>query len=345
MADELVFTVIGDTALAAETITLSQAGLRERDHLQEWVLAHPEILGPDVLIVTCEFDRWQSRGGAERDRLDVLGLASDGHLVVAELKRDTAPDTVEMQAIKYAAMASRFDVDTLAEHYVDFQLRQHKKTMTSDEAAEVLAAHTDYALTDETLRAPKIVLIAGKFPTNVTTTAVWLSEMGLDMKLIRVQAYRTASDVVITVSQQYPTPDVEDFLVAPTRAARRARSSPLLPEVEWLIEDYEHLAAEVKNVTVLKTLDICAQRPGVWIASEEVQASTGREPAQHRGDYGGFGTTLKTKFDRSNQPFAMKWAAGGLSQQYYSLTAEQAALWLAARHAMAGDPAPDFPEQ
>jgi hypothetical protein len=125
MSDELVFTVVGGEALAATPITLAEAGLREREHLQEWVLANPKILGGDVLIITSEFDRWESRGGAERDRLDVLGLASDGHLVVAELKRDAAPDTVEMQAIKYAARASRFDSDTLADAYVDF-VRKHR---------------------------------------------------------------------------------------------------------------------------------------------------------------------------------------------------------------------------
>jgi hypothetical protein len=41
-----------------------------------------------------------SRSGAERDRLNILGLASDGHRVVAELKREAAPDTVDAQAIK-----------------------------------------------------------------------------------------------------------------------------------------------------------------------------------------------------------------------------------------------------
>jgi hypothetical protein len=30
--------------------------LREREHLQEWVLAHPEIIGRDVLVVTSEFN-------------------------------------------------------------------------------------------------------------------------------------------------------------------------------------------------------------------------------------------------------------------------------------------------
>jgi hypothetical protein len=329
MGDELVFTVTGESALPASSITLSEAGLKEREHLQEWVIAHPEILGPGVLVITSEFDRWHSRAGAERDRLDVLGLASDGHLVVAELKRDTAPDTVEMQAIKYAALASRFDAATLADAYVEFQRRHYEKALTNEEAIEALAAHTEYALSEETLRAPRILLIAGKFPTGVTATAVWLSEMGLDITLTRVQAYSTTAGTVITVSQHYPPADVEDFLVAPTRSAQRARSSPEMPAVEWTAEDYARLAAEVPNVTILATLDLCSTKPGEWIPSEEVQARTGRAQNQHRGDYGGFGVTLRTKFKRSNQPFAMQWAAGGTNQQYYKVTPEQADLWSA----------------
>jgi RecB family endonuclease NucS len=93
--------VAGATAIPATPISLSEAGFTERNHLQEWVIAHPEMLGPGVMVVTLEFDHWRSAAGThERDRLDVLGLDRDGRLVVAELKRDVAPDTVEMQALK-----------------------------------------------------------------------------------------------------------------------------------------------------------------------------------------------------------------------------------------------------
>src|SRR6266511_4015222 len=119
--DELVFAVNGNKAIPAKPISLADAGLRERADLQEWVLAHPTILGPDVLPVAFEFDRWRSASGErERDRLDILGLGTDGRLVVVELKRDRAPEPVEMQAIKYAAMASRFTPDMLASQHARF---------------------------------------------------------------------------------------------------------------------------------------------------------------------------------------------------------------------------------
>ena len=71
VAEEHLYTVSG--ASAAKRISLTEAGLLERQHLQEWVLAHPEILGEDVLVVAFEFDRWMTGGGSLTwERLDVL---------------------------------------------------------------------------------------------------------------------------------------------------------------------------------------------------------------------------------------------------------------------------------
>ena len=65
---------------------------RERWDLQRWIEDYPEIVGPDLLVVTTEFDRWELGSDRVRDRLDVLFLDSTGSLVVAELKRGEAPD-------------------------------------------------------------------------------------------------------------------------------------------------------------------------------------------------------------------------------------------------------------
>lgn len=256
------------------------------------------------------------------------GLGKDGHLVVAELKRDSAPDTVEMQAIKYAAMASRFDVDVLADANASFCRTHRGRTMTSDEAANELFAHTDFTMTDETLRSPRIVIVAGSFPANVTATTVWLSEMGLDITLVRMQAYETAGGVVVTVSQHYPPADGGAFLVAPTRAARKVRTTTELPERQWNIDDLAFLLRDVNNVTVHMTMTLCSERPDEWIAAEEVRAATGRDVMKHRGDYGGFGVTLRARFKRSNAPFEAQYGAGGTSQQYYRVAPEIAEMWL-----------------
>jgi hypothetical protein len=67
------------------------------------------------------------------------------------------------------------------------------------------------------------VLVAGSFPPVVTATVVWLSEMGVDLVLQRVQAYRVFDDrTVVTVSQLFPVADVEEFTVSPQRQQLQA---------------------------------------------------------------------------------------------------------------------------
>jgi hypothetical protein len=220
MSREMVFTVSGASATVAQAITLADTGLTERGHLQEWVLAHPEMLGPDVKLVTFEFGRWTATSGAlARDRLDVLGLDRDGRLVVVELKRDQAPDTVDMQALKYAALVSRFTRDDLAKVHAQYLTRQRGELVAAETAAELEEWAT---LTEESLRLPRLILLATDFPATVTATVVFLhQQLGLDVQLRKFQAYRTAQETLVTISQLYPPPDVEEFVLSPEVSEQR----------------------------------------------------------------------------------------------------------------------------
>jgi hypothetical protein len=195
---ELVFTVEGASATAVSRIPLQELGLTERAHLQEWVIAHPEIIGSGVLTVAFEFDQWTASNGTNpRDRLDVLGLDRDGRLVIAELKRGRVPDTVELQAIKYAAMASRFNEETLADLHAAFLRKVDGVSLTTAEALEKLQSHADSGLSAELLLQPRIVLLAEDFSPTVTSSVVWLNEQGVDITLKQYQAYRTTRDETV----------------------------------------------------------------------------------------------------------------------------------------------------
>lgn len=225
MNGELVFTVNGATAIAATPIGLAQAGLKERQHLQEWVIAHPEVLGSSIKVVAFEFGSWTGHTGEkERDRLDVLALDGEGHLIVVELKRDKAPDTVEMQALKYAALVSRFTRDDLDRVHARYRTQTSGQEITPADAAAELDAWAE--ITEDSLRLPKIVLMATDFPQTVTATVVFLhQQLGLDIKLLVFQAYQTANDVLVTVSQHYPPPGIEEFVLSPeVNEAQKAKT-------------------------------------------------------------------------------------------------------------------------
>ena len=218
----MLFTVAGSVAMPAQAISLEEAGLEQRADLQEWVLSNPAILGPAVKVVTFEFDGLPTVPGAGRDRISVLGLGADGRLVVGELKSGRTLDT-EVPAVKYAAMASRMLPESLAEHYARFQSR-HQTPLTADEALAELQAHAP-DLSPQTLRRPRIVLLASGFSAAATASVVWLSEMGLDITLVQISAFRSyvygqlgSSNVpMISVSQLYPLREVEEFTISPER--------------------------------------------------------------------------------------------------------------------------------
>lgn len=72
-------------------------------------------------MVTTEFNQWELRAQRVERRLDLLFLDSDGAPVIAELKRAEAPDTVDIQALKYAAYCSQLTVeDDAADAYARY---------------------------------------------------------------------------------------------------------------------------------------------------------------------------------------------------------------------------------
>lgn len=230
MPDELLFAVEGSQASPVRAVSFAEAGLRERQHMQEWVIANPEILGPGVMIITTEFDRWVTASGQPTsERLDVLGLDESGRLVVAELKRDQAPDSVTMQALNYAAMVSRFSLDNLAEVYA----RHDSATTLGPQEALTKLQEWAPGVSDETIGSPRIVLLATDFGPSVTNLALFLYENEFDIRLTRVQPYRTPDGrYLVTVSTILPVPNAEEFMVRP-RSGMQTRAASRSSRAEW----------------------------------------------------------------------------------------------------------------
>src|SRR5439155_9535106 len=130
---------------------------------------------------------------------------------------------VHLQAITYAALVSRFTLETLAEAHVQHRARRGEH-LTNAEASDRILEHIGGDPDPDVLRRPRLVLIAGSFPRQVTHTAVWLSEMGVDISLVSVTAWRVDGRVVAGFTKVYPTPEVEEFTLAPARAEARVAS-------------------------------------------------------------------------------------------------------------------------
>lgn len=196
----------GDTAVM-EDVSLASIGLKEREDLQRWISEHPEVVGEGLLLVTSEFDRWESKVQKVYDRLDLLFVDAQGCPLVAELKRDKATDTVELQALKYAAYCSQLTFDDLSEEYA----RYHGVTV--EDARGRLLDHAP-RLEEHGPGRIRVRLIAGEFGTAVTSVVLMLRDYDFDIGCIEVKAKRADSGHVIVNSRQIiPLPQAEDYLV------------------------------------------------------------------------------------------------------------------------------------
>lgn len=323
--DEILFSVDGANARRVSRRGLEDLGLEERRHLQEWVLANPDVLGVGTIVITSEFDRWQAPDGSRvADRLDILALDPDGRLVVVELKRGAAPHTVHMQAINYAAMVSRLTPEDVADLYV-----AGHPSVTRDGALDLLT--TQHLLSQEGIRRPRLVLIASDFPPAVTTSVVWLNEQNVDITLIRFRAYEVANEVVVSFSRLYPVPDVEEFTIGRRMDAAVPVAQPEGPP--WDRGSLAKLARQA-NPATLALLDLCASLDDMPVGVKDIAAAAGISELSVRGQLAGLTMMLKhprNGFAQSRWPTTVHWLPGGIAS--YSLDGSLAELWREIRSA------------
>lgn len=211
--EELIFRVPTEGAVEPlKVVGLAEIGYKEREHLQNWVEENPEIVGRGLLLVTAELDQWRFGDARVADRLDLLFLTSDGAPLVAELKRGEAPDTVDLQALKYAAYCSQLTVEDLVEAYGSY------RKIGAEQARADVFEHAS-SLEEDGLGPVRVRLLAEGFRPSVTTTVMWMhQELGLDIGCVRVTARRLPDGSAVVSSRLIlPPPAAEDYLVGVRR--------------------------------------------------------------------------------------------------------------------------------
>jgi hypothetical protein len=214
--------------------TFPELGLWERQDLEAWVSTAPELAGGDFTVVTSEYDRFDRTN----ERLDVLGIvpleSGQGRLVVVELKRDGTSTTVDLQAIKYAAYVAAAQFSDV----VDLYARHH--SVTDEEAREALVELLGGTEDEPPLidNKPRIVLVAGDFRAEVTTTVLWLIDnFEMDIRCVRLQPFSVDGRTLVHSEVIIPLPEAEQYRLGVQRKCRQveeeqeqtARAGRLLP--------------------------------------------------------------------------------------------------------------------
>lgn len=225
-----LFEMTPQALIEVPTTTFAAEQVLERADLQRLLRTRPDILVPDVLIVSEEFGAFTDA----RRRIDLLGVHREGHLVVIELKRTPDGGHLELQALRYAAMVSAMTFDDLVEHYASYLSKVESAAV--DEARSRLAEWLDDVGGDGAVlsREVRLVLVAGGFDREITTTVLWLNDVfGLDIRCVRLNPYKVAERLLLDVQQVIPLPEAADLTVQLRRRETKARAARAGDSRDW----------------------------------------------------------------------------------------------------------------
>lgn len=203
----------------AEKKTFSELGLKERQNLQEWIATAPanilsDIFGEELLIIQKEFDGFEDT----RERLDLLALDKRGRLVIIENKLDDSGKDVTWQAIKYASYCSTLSKQNVIDIFAKYKGEQVAKDLIAD-FFEKDIDEVEFNLVENSQR---IFLVAANFRKEVTSSVLWLSKFGLDIKCFKVTPFEYNNRVLIDFDQIIPIKDAEDYTIKMAEKAQEA---------------------------------------------------------------------------------------------------------------------------
>ena len=227
MAEELRVWRIDDAQDAVLLERLSQVD-RENE-LEGILLRNSDLLGPDIAVVGRQMR-------TDSGPLDLLGVTSDGQLVVYELKRARAPREAITQALDYASRLDEMTTSQLAEHIE--KSSGENGIPRIDHFADWYADHS--SIGDLSRRGRTAICCVGIGVDAATLRmAKWLREAGVDISIIEFTAYQhgdaklLARNVELDDDDDQARPEVAGHGFGPHD---RARERNALPQFECATE-------------------------------------------------------------------------------------------------------------
>ena len=284
-----IFRLEGDDTSKAELIIAQETNLELEKHLENWLENSPrQTLAREDFL-------WIGRQTSATDEdgtifSDLLGVDSEGNLVIAELKKGRTPRDIIAQILDYAAWAddlSEPQIREIAENY--FKTRDKFKGKTFDDA---FREAFDVPETDELPRLNeglRLFIVAEEIPSRVARVCRFLrSSHGVDVSCIDVSTFQTESGEVLVSTEA----KVGDEDVITSKAQRQSNSQTSrwtgdkpVKEVVWEgvgdftsgNVDVEFSIAEIKKVVSKKYPDFKLNNVGAEIAADCVN-----HPSRHR---------------------------------------------------------------
>ena len=190
--------------------SFSELGFKEKEHLQEWLAAHPEALGEELLIIQKEFSGFSDTS----ERLDLLALDKQGNLVIIENKLDDTGRDVTWQVLKYASYCSSLSKKHIKNIYQDYLDKMGDGDKVEDKLGEFFNEVEYEEIQLNKGQTQRIIMVAGSFRKEVTSTVLWLMNYKLRIQCFKVTPYALDEQLFLDVEQIIPMKDLEEFMIS-----------------------------------------------------------------------------------------------------------------------------------
>lgn len=198
-----------------ESTTFKQLGFKEREHLQEWIANNSSCLNEDLLIIQKEFDGFNDT----YERLDLLALDKQGNLVIIENKLDDTGRDVTWQVLKYASYCATLNASQIITIFSQYL----SKIGSNENAEEVLESFLETEDFRERLNignSQRLMMIAGEFRKEVTSSVMWLLNYGLRLQCFKATPFKLQEQLFLNMEQIIPIKEAEDFVISMAKKSR-----------------------------------------------------------------------------------------------------------------------------
>ena len=250
-----IFRLEGDKLIIAQ-----KTNLKLEKHLEIWLENSPWAVIQDELVLW--IDRQSSAQNEEGTIYpDLLGVDSEGDLVIVEFKRGKTPRSVVAQLLEYAAWANDLSPEQIPDiAHTYFEKRDEFRGKTFTEAFREVF---DIPETDELpplKRKLRLFVVAEEIPTRVARVCRFLrTSYKMDVSCIAVSKFQTESeDEIVSTETKVGDEEIVTLKTGQQRTSQTSRWSgdKLVKEVVWeavqeLTQGKTDVEFSIKQVTKL----------------------------------------------------------------------------------------------
>lgn len=195
--------------VGSKPIPLSTSTLPNEQQLEDMILAAPEILSSEWMLIGRQEQTGQ--GG----RIDLLAIAPDASLVLIELKRNRTPREIVAQALDYASWVEELSTDKIAQIFQRFS-----GGGTLDAAFQ---KHFGVELDEDALNSShQIILVAAELDDSTERIINYLNARDIAINVLFFQVFQNGSEQLLSRAWLIDPGETQANVAASTKRTRES---------------------------------------------------------------------------------------------------------------------------